>query len=326
MDVGQFAVAGSWFALARGQKPPVANFAQINRFDGFIIAARQPDTDFSWSKLKGKKFLHVHGGQPEVMLRYGLHRQGIDLAELDDIDSPGGDEMMRQWRDGQGDFFHEQGAFPQQLEYEGIGHIVASVGEAVGPTAFSSLVCRWDWLDTDEAKRFTAAYRAAREWVNTTDPGEVARAEADFFPEIAVEATAAAIEYYQKLGTWSGGIEIERATVRERSGRVPALQHAERPASVRTRSSCRLRRGDRAPGEAAGAYAFPRTCSGSTGCVENPSILEHHPERVVAIGRSPGKGFPTTGAVGSGEEILDSSAGGNAGNGRDESLGILRNL
>jgi NitT/TauT family transport system substrate-binding protein len=210
MDVGQAAVAASWIALAQGQKPPVANFAQINRFDGFIIAARQPDAEFTWSKLKSGRFLHVHGGQPEAMLRYGLHRQGIDLDELDDIDSPGGDEMMRQWRDGQGDFFHEQGAFPQQLEHEGIGHIVASVGETVGPTAFSSLVCRWDWLDTDEAKRFTVAYRAAREWVNTADPGEVARAESEFFPEMAVEATAAAVEYYQKLGTWSGGIEIER--------------------------------------------------------------------------------------------------------------------
>jgi len=223
MDVGQAAVAASWFALAQSQKPPVANFAQINRFDGFIIAARQPDADFDWAKLKSGRFLHVHGGQPEAMLRYGLHRQGINLDELNDIDSAGGDEMMRQWRDGEGDFFHEQGAFPQQLEYEGIGHIVASVGEAVGPTAFSSLVCRWDWPATDEAQRFTAAYRAAREWVNSADPTEVARAEADFFPGIAVEATAAAVEYYQKLGTWSGGIEIERALY---ENALDVFQHA----------------------------------------------------------------------------------------------------
>jgi hypothetical protein len=84
------------------------------------------------------------------------------------------------------------------------------VGEAVGPVAFSSLVCRWDWLGTDMAKRFTAAYRAARQWVNTADPMEVAKAEASFFPDIAVEATAAAVGYYQKLGTWSGGITVER--------------------------------------------------------------------------------------------------------------------
>ena len=208
-DVGQSAVSGSWAALEKGDKPAVAHIAQINRYDGFIIAGREPDSSFQWSKLQGKPFLHVHGGQPEAMLRYGLHKQGIDLNELDDLDSPGGEEMMRQWRAGQGDYFHEQGAFPQQLEHLGEGHIVASVGEAVGPTAFSSLVCRWDWTGSDLAKRFTAAYRASRNWVNTADPMEVASTEAGFFPDIAVEATAAAVGYYQRLGTWSGDIAVE---------------------------------------------------------------------------------------------------------------------
>ncbi len=209
MDVGQAAVSASWGPLDKGEKPPVAHFAQINRYDGFIIAAREADAAFTWDKLKAGRFLHVHGGQPEAMLRYGLHRQGVDLSGLDDIDSPGGDEMMQQWRDGQGDYFHEQGAFPQQLEHTGEGHIVASVGEAVGPTAFSSLVCRWDWMETDTARRFTSAYQASREWVNTADPMEIAKAEASFFPDMAVEATAAAVKYYQELGTWSGDIAIE---------------------------------------------------------------------------------------------------------------------
>jgi NitT/TauT family transport system substrate-binding protein len=208
-DIGQSAVSGSWAALEKGDRPAVAHFAQINRYDGFIIAAREPDSTFQWSKLRDKRFLHVHGGQPEAMLRYGLHKNGIDLSDLDDIESPGGVEMMRQWRDGEGDYFHEQGAFPQQLEHLGEGHIVGSVGEAVGPTAFSSLVCRWDSTGSDLAKRFTTAYRASRNWVNTAEPMEIARAEASFFPGIAVEATAAAVGYYQQLGTWSGDIAVE---------------------------------------------------------------------------------------------------------------------
>ena len=118
-----------------------------------------------------------------------------ELPDVTGVESSGGDEMMSQWRSGSGQYFHEQGAFPQQLEHEGIGHIVGSVGEIVGPTAFSSLVCRWDWLESDDAKRVTSAYRASRAWVNTADPMEVARAEADFFPGIAVEATAAAVGF-----------------------------------------------------------------------------------------------------------------------------------
>ena len=38
---------------------------------------------------------------------------------------------------------------------------------------------------------------------------EVARAQGEFFPNVAVEATAAAVAYYQQLGTWTGDITIE---------------------------------------------------------------------------------------------------------------------
>ena len=209
MDVGQSAVSASWMRLENGEKPEMAHFGQINRYDGFIIAAREPDPSFEWSKLKGKKFLHVHGGQPEAMLRYALYKEGIDLDELERIKSNGGEEMMRQWLDGQGDYFHEQGAYPQQLEHLGKGNIVAAVGPSIGPVAFSSVACRWDWLDSDEAKRFTAAYRASRQWVNSADPMQVAKAEASFFPDMAVDAIAAAVAFYQKLDNWGGDIGIE---------------------------------------------------------------------------------------------------------------------
>jgi NitT/TauT family transport system substrate-binding protein len=210
MDVAQAAVSASWGPLDNGSRAPFAHFAQINRYDGFFIAGREADSDFSWKKLLSGTFLHVHGGQPEAMLRYGAHKMGIDLTAVDDIDSPGGDVMMRQWRNGEGDYFHEQGSFPQQLEHDGEGYIIASVGEAVGPTAFSSMVGRWDWLNTDDAKRFAAAFKASREWVNTADPAEIAKAEASFFPDMAESAVAAAVGAYQKLGTWSGGIAIEK--------------------------------------------------------------------------------------------------------------------
>jgi NitT/TauT family transport system substrate-binding protein len=159
--------------------------------------------------LKGKKFLHVHGGQPEAMLRYALHKEGVDLDETQRIKSGGGEQMMQQWLAGEGDYFHEQGAWPQQLEHIGKGHIVAAVGPSVGLVAFSSVVCRWDWTGTDDAKRFAAAYRASRHWVNSADPMEVAKAEAKYFPDIAVEATAAAVAFYQKLDNWGGDIAID---------------------------------------------------------------------------------------------------------------------
>ena len=88
VDVAQAAVSLSWNDLENGQRPAIAQFAQINTRDGFFIAARQPDRDFTWNRLKSGEFMHVHGGQPEVMLRYGAHRMGIDLDETERIDRP----------------------------------------------------------------------------------------------------------------------------------------------------------------------------------------------------------------------------------------------
>jgi NitT/TauT family transport system substrate-binding protein len=210
VDVAQAAVSLSWNDLEKGQKPAVAQFAQINTRDGFFIAAREPDSDFAWNRLKSGKFMHVHGGQPEVMLRYGAHRMGIDLDKVERIDRPSIKDMMDAWRRGEGDFFHEQGAYPQQLEHEGCAHVVASVGDAVGPVAFSSLICRWDWLDTEDARRFTHAYRASREWTHSAEPDKIADAEADYFADHSPEAVSRAIDTYQKSGTWGGDIQIQK--------------------------------------------------------------------------------------------------------------------
>ena len=209
MDIGQAAVSGSWSYLENIQKPPITHFAQINSYDGFFILGRKELDFFSWDEITKGKFLFVHGGQPEAMLRYALSKKGIDLDRVDKIFSNGGDEMMKQWDDGIADFFHEQGAYPQQLEYENKGKILGSVGQVIGPVAFSSLICSWDWVRTDIYYKFIEAYAKAREWVNTAEPFEVAEIERDYFPNISIESISKAIEFYQKLGTWDKDIKIE---------------------------------------------------------------------------------------------------------------------
>src|SRR5438876_1025948 len=73
-------------------------------------------------------------------------------------------QMDEAFRKGEGDYIHQQGPAPQQLEHDRAGHIVASVGQAIGPCAFSSLATTRAWLASDAAKRFTRAYRKARAW------------------------------------------------------------------------------------------------------------------------------------------------------------------
>lgn len=209
IHVSQAAVSSAWPYLDRGETPPFAIFANLNRRDGFLIAARRPDPAFRWDKLASGRFMFAHGGQPQAMLAYALHLKGVDLGRISGIDAGGPDAAMAAFAAGNGDYFHEQAPYPQQLECEGHAHIVASVGEVIGPVAFSSLAATPAWLARPEAKTFLHAYSLARQWTHGAAPAEVAAAVQSFFPDIRPDALAGAIAYYQELGCWSGGLPLE---------------------------------------------------------------------------------------------------------------------
>jgi NitT/TauT family transport system substrate-binding protein len=211
IHVSQSAVSASWPFLEKGKRPPFLHFGQINQRDGFLIAARRPDADFRWEKLAAGRVMFVHGGQPQAMLAYALHKKGLNIAALKGLDAGNSVQMMAAFRAGQGDYFHEQAPYPQQLEHEGVAQVVASVGDAIGPVAFSSLAAAPAWLAAPDVQRFMRAYRKAREWVNSAPPDAVAAVEESFFPDIRREALIAAIACYQRIGCWAGDVGIVRS-------------------------------------------------------------------------------------------------------------------
>ena len=209
VHVAQSAPSQGFGPLEKGQRPPAVHFAQINEKDGFFLTARAADPSFSWDRLKGRRVLVDHGGQPLAMFKYACHRRGLDYATIVAVNVPS-EEMDRAFRQGEGDYIHQQGPAPQQLEHDGVGSIVASVGDAIGPCAFSSLATTREWLQTDMAKRFMRAYRKARAWLLATPAATVAEAEAGFFPDIDRTVLATTIATYQKLGCWTPHVEITR--------------------------------------------------------------------------------------------------------------------
>lgn len=203
--VAQSAVATSFAELEEGITPDIVHFAKINERDGFFIAGREPDANFDWHKLEGKQVLVDHFFQPLAMLKYGLHRQGVDFERIEVIDAGDVNAIDRAFRDGVADYVHQQGPAPQQLEAEGIGHMVGRVGDAVGPVAFSSLCASRDWCGSDMARAFMRAYQKALAYVVSAPAAEIAAREyeAGFFPGIDREVLTQTVADYQALGCWT---------------------------------------------------------------------------------------------------------------------------
>src|SRR5207248_36508 len=116
IDVMQAAVSTSWDPLSKGIRDIPVHFAQINQRDGFFITRRPGAEPFEWKQLAGARLVADHAQQPFAMLKYGLHRAGVDINRIQLINAGGPEAMEQAFRNGTGDFIHLQGPVPQQLE------------------------------------------------------------------------------------------------------------------------------------------------------------------------------------------------------------------
>ena len=210
VDIMQAAVSTSWDPLSKGIRDIPVHFAQINQRDGFFITGRPERASFEWKDLEGARFLADHAQQPLAMLKYALHRAGVDVTRIQMVDAGGPDAMEKAFRDGQGDFVHLQGPAPQQLERDGIGKVVAAAGDINPPVAFSSLMAMREFLTTDKLRAFMRAYLRALRFVIQSPAREIAEIEATYFPAYSIEALTAAISRYQQLGAWRSDPRITR--------------------------------------------------------------------------------------------------------------------
>ena len=208
--VVQSALSQGFSVLAKGEIPTAVHFAQVNEMDGFFLTGRAADPDFTWDKLEGSEVVLFGGGQPLAMFKYACHKAGIEFDKLKVINPGGAKAMDDAFRAGKGQYVQQQGPFPQQLEADGIGHIVAQVGTKIGACGFSSLAATREWLQSDMAKAFIRAYAKTRIYMNETPAAEIAAAEKLYFPDIDEAVLAKCIATYQKLGNWTPHVEITR--------------------------------------------------------------------------------------------------------------------
>ncbi len=210
VHVAQSAVSTSWMLMEKDEALNYVHFAQINERDGFFIAGRKAEPAFAWKNLIGKKVLVDHFFQPLAMFKYALHQQGVAFDQIDALDAGDVDAIDQTFRYGDADYVHQQGPAPQQLEKDGEGFVVTSIGEIIGPVAFSSLCASREWLASDMAQAFMRAYRRARQYVIDAEAQEIAHAETEFFPHIDREVLIHTVATYQRLGCWAPGARITR--------------------------------------------------------------------------------------------------------------------
>ncbi len=207
IDIGFAGPEASIYVYNEGKEDHTQVFAQITRRDGSFLLARQPDSAFSWDKVKGKVVLPGRkGGVPYMTLEHVLRQNGIDPARDTVLDNSVQYAMMTAaFTGGTGDYVTAFEPTASLLQQEGQGYIVASVGAAAGDIPYTAYFARKSYIEdnADVVKRFVRAIYRGQQWVATHTAAEIAAAVAEQFPDTEEGLLTRAVESYRSIDAWN---------------------------------------------------------------------------------------------------------------------------
>ena len=188
-----------------GEKDYLKTFAQVTQKDGSFIVSRKKIDNFDISMLKGKYYIGGRlGGMPEMTLEYILAKNGIGTNDLTIDTSIAFANMQAAFIGGTGDFVSLFEPNATQIEKEGYGYIVASLGELGGNIPYTSYSAKTSFLEKnqDTIKKFTKAIQKGLDFVHNNDSETIAKVIEPEFPDTKLEDLIIAIEQYKKTDTW----------------------------------------------------------------------------------------------------------------------------
>ncbi|MFY9120248.1 MAG: ABC transporter substrate-binding protein [Syntrophomonadaceae bacterium] len=206
-DIGLAGPEATVYVYNQGQEDYVVNFAQLTNRDGSFLVGRQPEPDFKWENLRGKTVIGGRpGGVPEMMLEYVLKQHGLTPGQdVDIITNLQFTATTGAFIGGTGDYVANFEPNASQLEKEGYGYVVASLGVDGGEVAYTVFGARRSYLaeNSEIVQRFTNAVYRGQLWVDQHSSEEVARSIQSFFPDTDLDLITMVVERYKEQDTWA---------------------------------------------------------------------------------------------------------------------------
>lgn len=189
-----------------GEEDYLKTFAQLTQKDGTFLVSREKIENFTLEDLKGKSVIGGRqGGMPEMTFEWALRQNGIDPVDDLDIDtSVAFAAMSGAFIGGQGDFVTLFEPNALQIEKQGLGYVVASIGELGGVVPYTSYSARISYIEEnpDIIEKFTRAIQKGLDFVHNSSDKEVANAIVDFFPDTSLNDLVGVVERYRSVEAW----------------------------------------------------------------------------------------------------------------------------
>ena len=142
---------------------------------------------------------------PEMTLEWTLKEAGIDVKNDLTIDtSVAFAAMSGSFIGGNGDFVSLFEPNALQLEKQGYGYVVASLGELGGVVPYTSYNARKSYIENNKEviEGFTKATQKGLDYVHNHTSKEIADVILNYFPDISKNDLETIIERYKSIDSW----------------------------------------------------------------------------------------------------------------------------
>lgn len=206
VNIGFCGSEATIYVYNQGQKDYLINFSGLTKRDGSFLVSRKKYDNFSLEDLKGKHIIGGRkGGMPEMTLEWALSENGIDPKKDVDIDtSIEFAAMQGAFIGGTGDFVTLFEPNALQIEQEGLGYVVASVGELGGVVPYTSYNAKKSYIEKNPEiiQGFTNAIQKGLDYVHNHSNEEVAEKILPYFPDTSLNDLTKIVERYRNADSW----------------------------------------------------------------------------------------------------------------------------
>lgn len=189
-----------------GEKDYLKTFAGLTKRDGSFLVSREKYDNFTLNDLKGKYVIGGRkGGMPEMTFEYTLKENGINSKEDLTIDtSIAFASMGGAFIGGIGDFVTLFEPNALQIESQGYGYVVASIGELGGVVPYTAYNAKKSFIENnpDTIKGFTNAIQKGLDYVHEHTDEEVASVILSYFPDTSLNDLTKIVKRYRDNDSW----------------------------------------------------------------------------------------------------------------------------
>lgn len=189
-----------------GEKDYPMTFAALTKRDGSFIVSRKKIDNFTLEDLKGKYVIGGReGGMPEMTFEWALRQNDINPTKDLTIDtSVAFPAMEGTFIGGTGDFVTLFEPNATSVEKQGLGYVVAYVGEYAGVVPYTAYNAKKSYIENNKEliKSFSKAVQKGLDFVKENDPQTIAKVIVEFFPDTNINDLTTMIKRYKDNDAW----------------------------------------------------------------------------------------------------------------------------